>query len=88
MTARVRYGNLSRHARDVIRWWCDCPDDRCIGFHHDRPGDCHCLEATLGSPHGPDFATDSVVTKAAPPGGSSPDRALIPTNVEGLTAVC
>lgn len=68
----VRYGNLSRHARDVIKYWfggpvtiagyvrywyedgvwrgdsCGCPDDRCIGFHHDRPDDCHCLENTLG----------------------------------------
>jgi hypothetical protein len=67
----VRYGNLSRNARDVIRFWygdpvtiagyirywsadgvwrgdsCGCPDDRCIGFHHDQPGDCHCLESTL-----------------------------------------
>lgn len=68
---RVRYGNLSPRARNVIRWWfggpvtiagyvrywfedgvwrgdsCGCPDDRCIGYHHDRPEDCHCLESTL-----------------------------------------
>ncbi len=41
-----------------VRYWfddgvwrgdsCGCPDDRCIGHHHDQPDDCHCLEATLG----------------------------------------
>lgn len=76
----VRYGNLSRNARDTIKFWygnpvtiagyirfwfgpervadgevvtwrgdsCGCPDDRCIGFHHDRPDDCHCLPVTVG----------------------------------------
>lgn len=26
---------------------CGCPDDRCIGFHHDATGDCGCLPALL-----------------------------------------
>lgn len=35
---------------DVVSWWgdvCGCPDDRCIGYHHDRQDDCECLEALL-----------------------------------------
>lgn len=27
---------------------CGCPDDRCIGFHHVRATDCHCLPALIG----------------------------------------
>jgi hypothetical protein len=27
---------------------CGCPDDRCIGYHHDGPDDCECLETMLG----------------------------------------
>lgn len=26
---------------------CGCPDDRCIGYHHDAPDDCQCLPALL-----------------------------------------
>ena len=26
---------------------CGCPDDRCIGYHHDDPDDCGCLRALL-----------------------------------------
>lgn len=26
---------------------CGCPDDRCIGHHHERPDDCGCLPALL-----------------------------------------
>lgn len=26
---------------------CGCPDDRCIGHHHDGPDDCGCLPAVL-----------------------------------------
>ena len=26
---------------------CGCPDDRCIGFHHDEDGECQCLPALL-----------------------------------------
>lgn len=29
---------------------CGCPDDRCIGYHHDRQNDCGCLPALLESP--------------------------------------
>jgi len=79
--ARVRYGNLSRHARDTItshgapvtvagyvRHWfpdgvwrgdaCGCPDDRCIGYHHDEADDCGCLGVTLG-----EYAALATVTR-------------------------
>lgn len=26
---------------------CGCPDDRCIGYHHDENDDCGCLPALL-----------------------------------------
>ncbi|WP_275293211.1 hypothetical protein [Amycolatopsis sp. La24] len=26
---------------------CGCPDDRCIGFHHDEHDECGCLPALL-----------------------------------------
>ena len=26
---------------------CGCPDDRCIGYHHDDPEDCGCLPVLL-----------------------------------------
>ncbi len=26
---------------------CGCPDDRCIGYHHDGPDDCGCLPVLL-----------------------------------------
>lgn len=29
---------------------CGCPDDRCIGFHHDAADDCGCLPALLSDP--------------------------------------
>jgi hypothetical protein len=38
-----------RHFTDG-RWHgdaCGCPDDRCIGYHHDGDGDCGCLPALL-----------------------------------------
>jgi hypothetical protein len=41
-----------------VRYWypdgawrgdvCGCPDDRCIGYHHDEDEDCGCLPVTLG----------------------------------------
>lgn len=41
-----------RRRNDMDETWtgdaCGCPDDRCIGFHHDRPDDCRCLPALLG----------------------------------------
>lgn len=40
-----------------VRYWfpdgawrgdsCGCPDDRCIGFHHDGPEGCGCVESAL-----------------------------------------
>lgn len=35
---------------DDGKWYgdsCGCPDDRCIGFHHNGPHDCGCLAVTL-----------------------------------------
>lgn len=26
---------------------CGCPDDRCIGYHHDGPDNCGCLPVLL-----------------------------------------
>ena len=26
---------------------CGCPDDRCIGYHHDDTDDCQCLPVCL-----------------------------------------
>ncbi|MFF5988110.1 hypothetical protein [Prauserella flavalba] len=26
---------------------CGCPDDRCVGHHHDENDDCQCLPALL-----------------------------------------
>jgi len=26
---------------------CGCPDDRCIGYHHDSPDDCGCLRVLI-----------------------------------------
>lgn len=56
---------LTREARDIIRdsgltiktytggaWTgdtCGCPDDRCVGYHHDAAQDCRCLPAALRS---------------------------------------
>jgi hypothetical protein len=34
------------------KWYgdsCGCPDDRCIGYHHDGPEDCGCLPALLSN---------------------------------------
>ena len=38
------------HFHTTGRWHgdaCGCPDDRCIGYHHDGPDDCGCLPALL-----------------------------------------
>lgn len=26
---------------------CGCPDDRCIGYHHDENEECSCLDVTI-----------------------------------------
>lgn len=43
--SRQWYGVTTWHGDD-----CGCPDDRCIGFHHDESEDCGCLPALLRSP--------------------------------------
>jgi hypothetical protein len=32
---------------------CGCPDDRCIGYHHDATGECGCFEVLLARYDGP-----------------------------------
>jgi len=42
-----------RHFTDG-RWHgdvCGCPDDRCVGHHHDYPDDCGCLPALIDELH-------------------------------------
>ncbi len=64
MTARLNAtarATLAAAGVSVVEWrrrnhmgeeWrgdiCGCPDDRCIGFHHEGPDDCGCLRALLG----------------------------------------
>jgi hypothetical protein len=54
---------------------CGCPDDRCIGFHHDDENDCGCLEVLLGEyvdaiKHGETLFTQRY-TREARSGGAS-----------------
>lgn len=30
---------------------CGCPDDRCIGFHHDDTDDCGCITSLIAAFH-------------------------------------
>lgn len=43
--AHANYSSDGRWHGDA----CGCPDDRCIGYHHDGPGDCGCLRTLLAS---------------------------------------
>lgn len=40
-----------RHFGTAATSWrgdsCGCPDDRCIGYHHDAQDECQCLPALL-----------------------------------------
>lgn len=48
--AGVSQAAWARHHFYAGRWLgdaCGCPDDRCIGYHHDGPDDCGCLPALL-----------------------------------------
>ena len=52
-TAGVSQAAWTRHHfGDDAKTWrgdaCGCPDDRCIGYHHDEQDDCGCLTALLG----------------------------------------
>ena len=40
---RANYMNRGAWTGDA----CGCPDDRCIGYHHDGPDDCGCLPTLL-----------------------------------------
>lgn len=49
--AGVSVENWSRLHMADRRWFgdaCGCPDDRCIGYHHDNQNDCQCLTVLLG----------------------------------------
>lgn len=55
--ALIEYGAGEDAVAGYIRHWyrdgawrgdsCGCPDDRCIGYHHDGPDDCGCLPVAL-----------------------------------------
>jgi hypothetical protein len=49
--AGVSQAAWARHCFSVNAKWigdaCGCPDDRCIGYHHDGPDDCGCLPVLL-----------------------------------------
>jgi hypothetical protein len=43
------------HGSQDGRWHgddCGCPDDRCIGYHHDAGDDCGCLDVLVGQQTG------------------------------------
>lgn len=52
---------IRRHCGETVRVWlgdaCGCPDDRCIGYHHDETDECGCLTALLS-----DLAREGVST--------------------------
>ncbi|MFI5068206.1 MAG: hypothetical protein ACHP9Z_30080 [Streptosporangiales bacterium] len=67
--AALRAAGVSRgawaryHFYSDGRWGgdaCGCPDDRCIGYHHDGPDDCGCLPALL----------DQMAAEGKSPGGA------------------
>jgi len=41
--ARANFMSDGRWGGDA----CGCPDDRCIGYHHDGPDGCGCLDVLL-----------------------------------------
>ena len=48
--AGISQAAWARRFFDVGGWHgdvCGCPDDRCIGFHHDEQDECGCLQALL-----------------------------------------
>lgn len=51
----LKYAGISQ-AKWAARWFadgkwhgdrCGCPDARCIGYHHEDPFDCGCLNALV-----------------------------------------
>ncbi len=63
-----------------VREWggdrCGCPDDRCIGYHHDDETDCTCLPVWLdeyvdGIKHGETESTQSMARKYAQRAGGA-----------------
>jgi hypothetical protein len=55
--ARLTIRNSSISIAAYMRYWagdgrwggdrCGCPDDRCIGFHHEAGEECGCLPACI-----------------------------------------
>lgn len=55
--ARAEIQDYGVSVADFIRHWdkdgvwrgdrCGCPDDRCIGYHHDNATDCGCLPVVV-----------------------------------------
>lgn len=48
--AGISQAAWARRFFDVEGWYgdvCGCPDDRCIGHHHDRNDECQCLRALV-----------------------------------------
>lgn len=53
--AGVTPAQWARRFFQESRWHgdaCGCPDDRCIGHHHDRRDECGCLRALLDTHRG------------------------------------
>ena len=49
-TAGISQAQWARRYFQDGRWHgdaCGCPDDRCIGYHHDANDECGCLPALL-----------------------------------------
>ena len=49
-------GWARHHGYSDGRWYgdaCGCPDDRCIGYHHDETDECGCLNVLLEEYDGP-----------------------------------
>lgn len=44
---------IRKYCGDGARIWlgdaCGCPDDRCIGYHHDETDECQCLPSLLNN---------------------------------------
>jgi hypothetical protein len=77
--ARLRMAGVSQAAWVRKNDWadgkwhgdaCGCPDDRCIGFHHDEHDECGCLSALLAE----HSATPSGEGKALKRAGYEPAR--------------
>jgi len=65
--AEISQAQWARHHFQDGTWHgdaCGCPDDRCIGLHHDAHDDCQCLPALLAE-HTPGRTAASVTASPA-----------------------